>query len=59
MVEACKKARSLIQEAVTLLDQVGAPADIAANLDLALSRLDAILPDSGDQIGKVTDIASR
>ncbi len=34
-----QRARSLISNAIDLLDQAGAPAEIAAHLELALHRL--------------------
>jgi hypothetical protein len=34
-----ENARDLVQQAISLLDAAGAPADIAAHLDLAAQRL--------------------
>lgn len=36
---AIDRARELVQEAIGLLDEAGAPADIAAHLELALHRM--------------------
>lgn len=36
-----ERAQDLIVEAIRLLDEAGAPSDIAAHLDLALHRLSA------------------
>jgi hypothetical protein len=36
------RAATLVREAIQLLDQAGAPSDIAAHLDLALARLDGL-----------------
>ena len=35
------EVRAMVAEAIAKLDEAGAPADIAAHLDLALHRMDA------------------
>lgn len=41
--EAALKAGSLLQEAIELLDDSGAPADVAAHIEMAVSRINALL----------------
>jgi hypothetical protein len=41
---ACRALR-LMREAITELDEIGAPADIGAHLDRAISRLEQSLSD--------------
>lgn len=36
------RAAKLVREAIELLDRAGAPSDIAAHLDLAIARIDAL-----------------
>lgn len=59
MIEELNSVSTLIQEALGLLDDAGAPADIGAHLDLALSRIDELLGLPERQIGAAIEMASR
>lgn len=41
------RAKTMIVDAMQLLDEADAPADIAAHLDTALSRLDEVTDSAG------------
>ena len=51
--DATALGRALLQmeSALHLLDEAGAPADIGAHLDLALSRLREVMPDTEHRSG--------
>lgn len=49
--EALGKALVYMEAALQLLDDAEAPPDIGAHLDMALSRLKAILPQTAPQPG--------
>lgn len=40
---AIEMARTLVMEAIETLDEVGAPADIAAHLDFAVHRMESAI----------------
>lgn len=60
MHNSLAKAADMVREALELLDSAGAPADIGAHLDHALSRLESLTEDQrANQIGSVSETASR
>lgn len=51
------RATRLVREAIQLLDAAGAPSDIAAHLDLAITRLDELT--DAQAIGQGSVLQSR
>lgn len=58
MIHTLQKVSALIQEALNLLDDAGAPADIGAHLDLGLSRIEDLLGLPERQISAAVDSQS-
>lgn len=59
MPEELQTALAKMQDAIDLLDIAGAPADVGAHLDLAISRLKEIICASDHRVSDVIVVAVK
>lgn len=59
MLEELQTAMAKMQDALDLLDSAGAPAEVGAHLDLAISRLGEIICPSDHRVSDVIAAAVK
>ncbi len=59
MLETLKSAMANMQAALRILDDVGAPADIGAHLDLAICKLAQVISEPSGQTENADEMSAK